>query len=126
MNVDFYTLKQALEIIESNKPFAVQYVTFDERRKESCGELRTIDECLLLIRANEQNNAGRGKTRLEKLTNDIDLEHTEGGRKNSRKVDKSRYFVRDVQPLTDGIAFGHPIRIHPKLILFINNIKVIP
>ena len=114
---DISSIKEVLAIMDSGKPFSLSVVTWDARRMENSGDIRTYDEAILLAHLGKLEGYGeRPLTRVEKLQ--VPTE--------SRKPDSDTHFIRDIQPLTGGIPMGHPVRVHPRLILFFNNKKVMP
>ena len=103
--------------MDAGKPFSLTAVSYDARRMENTGELKIYDEAVLLAHVNKLQGfeTARGTTRVEKLTLGT-----------PRKPNTDVHFIRDIQPLTGGIPMGHPVRIHPRLILFFNGKKVMP
>jgi hypothetical protein len=118
MNVnDILSFKEVLALMDKAEPFSIQFVTYDQRRPENTGEIRQYDEALLLVHAGKLYGSERGQTRMESVST------TQG---TPRKPNTTDFFIRDIQPLTGGIPVGHPVRVHPRLILFFNQKKVMP
>jgi hypothetical protein len=121
---DILTFKECLDAIDKGEAFSLTCVTWDEKRPDNSGNIRVIDEAMLLVHAGKLYGSGRGTTKAEEggepqAASDKPLVTT-------KKVDTSLFFIRDIQPLTGGIPVGHPIRVHPDLILFFNGKKVMP
>lgn len=120
---DILTFKECLAAMDRGEKFSVTYVTWDEKRPDNSGNVRTVEEAMLLVHAGKLYGAGRGRTINEGTTPQYVEEKSDV---KTKKVDTSRYFIRDIQPLTGGIPVGHPVRIHPDFILFFNGKKVMP
>jgi hypothetical protein len=127
---DILTFKDCLAAMDKGEAFSVTYLTYDEKRPDNTGNLRHLDEAMLLVHAGKLYGLGRGITKIEEGTAQnvggaSSLPDVESTEKNTKKV-SSRYFIRDIQPLTGRIPVGHPVRLHPRLILFFNGKKVMP
>jgi hypothetical protein len=120
---DILTFKECLEAMDKGEAFSLTCVTWDEKRPDNSGNICVIDEAMLLVHAGKLYGSGRGTTKNEENVGEVlnlaDVVKT-------KKVDTSLFFIRDIQPLTGGIPVGHPIRVHPDLILFFNGKKVMP
>jgi hypothetical protein len=108
------SLKEVLTRMDAGEDFSLICYGYDAHRTEKVGKVKQYDSAKLLVHA-DKNEAQRPLTTVEKLHTGI-----------IRKPNKQTHFVRDIQPLTGGISMGNPVRIHPRLILFFNQIKVVP
>lgn len=115
---DILSIKDVLKLMDSGKIFSVSAVTWDTRRMENSGDIKQYDEAILLVHLDKLEGYGeRPLTKVERLQSITG---------QVRKPNTEIHFIRDIQPLTGGIPMGHPVRIHPRLILFFNNKKVMP
>ena len=107
------TFRDCLHIMDSGKTFSIEFCTYDAKRPDNTGDTRRFDEAILLAHVGQtmQRNV------VSKPPTDIGIK---------KAVDNKTHFTRDIQPLTGGIPIGHPVRLHPRLILFFNSKTVMP
>jgi hypothetical protein len=105
--------KDCLQIMDSGSVFSLECVTYDAKRPENTGDTRRYDEAILLAH-------------VGKVVQRKNVVPQPKGEPVTRKADNQVHFIRDIQPLTGGIPVGHPVRVHPRLILFFNSKTVMP
>ena len=109
------TFRDCLQIMDSGKTFSIEFVTYDAKRPDNTGDTRRFDEAILLAHV--------GQTMQRNV---VPQPKPLGATEVKKQVDNKTHFTRDIQPLTGGIAIGHPVRLHPRLILFFNSKTVMP
>ena len=108
------SFKDCLRIMDSGQTFSIAFGTYDAKRTDNTGEVRRFEEAILL--------AHIAKTMQRKPQTAGETLETP----KPKTVDSKTHFIRDIQPLTGGIPIGHPVRVHPRLILFFNEKTVMP
>jgi hypothetical protein len=117
------TLQEALNWMQSGKPFSCKVVSYD-RTRHTGGTILEYPEAVQLLPSGQSPPSGdlgglgvRGRTRTEQLRSQL-------YEQASRKPQHGKHFTRNIQLLQDG----HPVvivkKIHPVLLLEFNGQEV--
>ena len=119
----YISIKECLEKMQQGEVFSFACVKYDAARKKG-GEILRCEYAMLAYHAAKKlrEREGRELTPLEMAQS-----------KQSKRMDKTDredgFFVRTVQEVTDRdacIAINEPFKIHPRLMLYFNDLIVVP
>lgn len=120
------SIKKCLEVMHSGAVFSLRVVAYDKRRKDKRGQVRQIDQAVLVWGdGGKDRTARKGERPMTALEKSL-LTSPTPETPQKRDPGHAMHYTRNIRVLVDGVPTESIVKIHPPLIIQFNGQTTTP